>query len=37
MDLTPTIIAQKNQKTPQFPADLIAFTEETHNGKLHFL
>ena len=22
---------------PQFPADLVTFTEETFNGKLHFL
>ena len=22
---------------PQFPADLVTFTEETNNGKLHFL
>ena len=22
---------------PQFPADLVTFTEETLNGKLHFL
>ena len=22
---------------PQFPADLETFTEEIHNGKLHFL
>ena len=22
---------------PQFPADLVTFTEEIHNGKLHFL
>ena len=22
---------------PQFPADLVAFTEEIFNGKLHFL
>ena len=24
-------------KYPQFPADLITFTEEIRNGKLHFL
>ena len=23
--------------SPQFPADLVTFTEETLNGKLHFL
>ena len=24
-------------KYPQFPADLVTFTEEIRNGKLHFL
>ena len=26
-----------SKPNPQFPADLITFTEDIHNGKLHFL
>ena len=30
-------ISSVNVTEPQFPADLVTFTEETLNGKLHFL
>ena len=33
----PYFFSKCDQTNPQFPADLVTFTEEIHNGKLHFL